>query len=1110
MAFDNSTTQTIGRRYVLNDHLGMGGMGTVYRATDRLTGQSIALKRVIASPGDLTFTSKGESGSTLLALASEFRTLASLRHPNIISVLDYGFDEAQRPYFTMEYLPDAKTIIQAGKGKTQEEQLGLILKMLQALVYLHRRGILHRDLKPGNVLVAQGQLKVVDFGLSMEVRTRSETDHARSTAGTLAYMAPELFHDRPVSRASDLYAVGVIAYELLAGHHPFNTSNIALLINEILNKTVNVPDIGLNENLTIVLEHLLAKKPEERSSDVSQVIQDLCQATNLPLPPETEAIRESFLQAAKFVGRAAELSQLTGALDDTLNGRGSSQLVSGESGVGKSRLLEELRTLALVKGVVVLRGQAVREGGRVYQVWRDMLPFLCIFTDLDDVEASILKPLVPDISNLLGREIHDPPPADPQTTQNRLFALIVKLFQRLPQPAVLVLEDLHWAGSGSLGLIKHVSREAPHLPLFLIGSFREDDSPNLPERVPAAQVLRLSRLDDASIRELSVSILGETGRQPEIVDLLRRETEGIPFFLVEVIRALAEHAGELSQIGQRLLPEKILAGGIEQIIERRLNRVPQEAHELLRMAAVIGRELDLNVLRTLNPKTDIELWLTLCANAAVLEVQENRWYFTHDKLREYVLEELSADERSLFHRRAAEAIERVYTDDLAKHSAILAFLWRAAGNDKKELLYSELAGQQELSNSVYAEGIRFLQRALELLLKQPDTLARAEHELRLQLLLGPALMNLYGQSHPIVADTYSRASKLGQETQQADTVFRVLWGLCANAFVGGNLASAEMIVRQLFDVAGQTGSSLHRLEAYHAAWTTALWQGAARSAEDYFQKGIPIYNPAEYHQACVSLQGHDTGVCGQALGAMNLWLYGYPDRALQRSRDSYKLSIEVHHPYSQAFGLFARSILALFNRDETQLEKWTEEFLNYSFKNKYNFFMVTSGIAYGWYLARIGHFQEALQQMIKSTNAMHQGKTYSPRPLLVSTFMDVYRMAGQVDEGIQVFRQELEEFPITGERLMEPEIRRLHGELLLMQDNSQQAEQEFQLALNIARKQEAKSLELRAGMSLARLWQIQNKPQEARQILSDIYNWFTEGFETADLQEAKVLLEKFS
>ena len=169
-----------------------------------------------------------------------------------------------------------------------------------------------------------------------------------------------------------------------------------------------------------------------------------------------------------------------------------------------------------------------------------------------------------------------------------------------------------------------------------------------------------------------------------------------------------------------------------------------------------------------------------------------------------------------------------------------------------------------------------------------------------------------------------------------------------------------------------------------------------------------------------------------------------------------------------------------------------------------------SGITHGWYLARIGRFQDAVQQMISTSEVMYRAKTYMARPLLISSFMDVHLMAGQIDEGIQIFHKELEEHPITGERIIEPEIRRLCGELHLAQDDSQQAEQEFQLALNIARQQEAKSLELRAGMSLARLWQSQSKSQEAHRMLSEIYNWFTEGFDTPDLQEAKALLEALS
>jgi tetratricopeptide (TPR) repeat protein len=1099
----------IARRYLLRERLGAGGMGEVYRATDKLNGKTLALKRVIASPGDLAFASKAESSSTLLALATEFRTLSTLRHPNIISVIDYGFDELRRPYFTMEYLPEAGTILQAGRNATREEKLHLILSMLQALVYLHRRGILHRDLKPGNVLVSQGQLKVVDFGLSMEARTRSAVNTSQSTAGTLAYMAPELFQGEPVSRASDLYAVGVIAYELLVGHHPFNISNIALLINEILNKKVDVYGTDLDPELARVLEHLLAKEPERRANDAGKVILELCQAAQLPLPPETEAIREGFLQSAKFVGRKAELAELGGALEAAMEGRGCSLLISGESGVGKSRLLDELRTLALVKGAVVLRGQAVSEGGRVYQIWRDMLPFLCILTDMDDAEASILKPLVPNISSLVGREISDPPPADPQMTQNRLFALVVKLFQRMGQPLVIVLEDLQWAGTGSIGLFNHLNREVPNLPLLLIGSYRGDETPHLPERIPGVKVLQLSRLDDPSIRELSVSILGETGRHPEILDLLRRETEGIPFFLVEVVRALAEQAGELGQIDQHLLPEKILSGGVEQVIERRLNRVPKEAYELLQMSAILGRELDLKVLATLHPETNLELWLGQCANAAVLEVQENRWRFNHDKLREYLLDELDPVDRPVYHERAAQAVENTYSDR-TKYYAKLAYLWQTAGHEDKELYYAEQAGQQELANSVYVEGIRFLKRALDLLLKRESTPERSKHELRLLLLLGPAYMNIYGQSHPIVTQTYSRAAELGHETQQHDTLFRVLWGLCVNAFVGGNLSRAQTIVQQLFDTAEQSGSEFHRLEANHAGWTTALWQGRTRAVEEYFQDGFPIYDQEKYHAACVSLHGHDTGACGQSLAAMNLWIYGYPDRARQRAQNSYDLGVAVHHPYSLAFGLLAQSMIGFLRRDLRQLERWSQEFLHHSYENKYNLFMAYSGMIYGWYLARLGRYHEAIQHLGKAVQVMHEGKTYAIRPLVISSFMEIRLMADQIDEGIEIFKGELEHYPITGERIMEPEIRRVHGELLLSLGRLEDAEREFQLALQIARKQEGKSLELRSAMSLGRLWQAQNRPEDARRLLAGIRSWFTEGFETGDLQEADSLLKSWS
>ena len=1101
-----SITQTIGKRYFLHEHLGTGGMGTVHRATDRLTGQTVALKRVTTPSEELTFASKASDSSHLIALATEFRTLASLRHPNIISVLDYGFDESRHPFFTMEYLEDAKTIVQAGKVLPRQEQVNLILEILQALVYLHRRGILHRDLKPANVLVTQGHVKVVDFGLSVDSKTRSG-GNSDSTAGTLAYMAPELFNDIPVSRASDLYAVGIISYELFAGRHPFNINNIAVMLNEILNKQVDVKNIDLDEELADVLSHLLSKDKDKRSNDAGKVIRELCHAMKLPLPAETEAIRESFLQSAKFVGRNTEISLLREALNKALEGHGSSRLIGGESGVGKSRLVEELRTLALVKGALLLRGQAISEGGRVYQLWRDMLPLLALLGEADDLEAGVLKPFVPNISILLDREVPDAPPLDSQAAQKRLFDIFIKLIGRLNQPVLIILEDLQWAGSGSIGLMNHLGKELDNLPLLLLGTYRDDEAPDLPQRLDGVQVHKLSRLDETGIQELSESILGENGRQPQIVGLLRRETEGIPFFLVEVVRALAENAGDLSQISLQSIPDKILAGGIEQIIQRRLNRIQEDARPLLRIAAVIGRELDLDVLQTFNITNDLEQWFVNCADTAVLEIQDNHWRFAHDKLREFLLDELTESERPALHQQAAEAIEKTYPDP-AKKASILAYLWQVAGNEVKELEYAELAGRQELSNSVYAEGIRFIQRSLEILLKQTETPERAEHELKLLLLLGPALMNNYGHSHPIVAETYTRAAFLGKETQQTDTVYRIVWGLWANAGVGGNIARAREMVQRLFDVAKQTGNEFQYLEANHAGWSTAIWQGATRAAEEYYQQGMVIYDKGLHQQACISLTGHDAGVCGWSLGAMNVWLLGYPDRALERANKGFEHSKEIDHPFVRGHGLFGLTITSLLLRDRDLLNQNTEEYLSSSSKHGLKFFLMFAKMVNGWSLAQKGNISDGLAQMTEAVKIMHEAKLYGPRPLVLSTLMETHFRAGHIDQGLKIFQNELNDHPMNGARMMESEIRRLNGELLFANNQQQQAEDEFQQALTIARNQEAKSLELRAGMSLAKLWKSQKNYQEAHQMLSEIYNWFTEGFETSDLKDAKALLKE--
>lgn len=552
---------TVNGRYLIHEKIGEGGMGVVYRATDRLAEHILAFKQVIVPTWhyQVDDETEGEIAETLrLALAHEFETLASLRHPNIISVLDYGFDEERRPFFTMDYMLGAKTILEAGAGLDEVGKVHLIQQMLQALAYLHRRGILHRDLKPANVLVTYRTVRILDFGLAT---TQKSTMQA---AGSIPYIAPEVWEDQPHTEAADLYAVGVIAFELFAGRHPFDV-NSHRFIDQVLDELPDLSMLKASPRVTAVIAHLIEKTQERRYPSAEACIAAFSQAIGQPIPAESIAIRESYLQAATFVGRQTEKEQLLNALEETKQRRGSAWLVSGESGVGKSRLLDEIATQALVQGALVLRGQGVEDvGGSPLQLWRDVLRRLVLTVALDDLAVSVLQALIPDIERLLGRTAPPAPELDSAAARQRLISTITSLFSSQSQCILLILEDLQWAEAG-LEILQQLTRLVPRLPLLIIGSYRNDEKASLVEQLPLMQELPLQRLSPNEMAELSTSMLGEVGENPEVLALLQRETEGNAFFLVEVVRALAEEAGRLSAIGQMRLPQQLFPRGFKRL-----------------------------------------------------------------------------------------------------------------------------------------------------------------------------------------------------------------------------------------------------------------------------------------------------------------------------------------------------------------------------------------------------------------------------------------------------------------------------------------------------------------------------------------------------------------
>ncbi len=818
--------QQITKRYRVERKLGAGGMGTVYVAQDRLKNETVALKQV-QLPTALTMQAEDTVQNPMLALAVEFRTLAGLRHPHIISVLDYGFDTARQPFFTMELLHNAQTITAAAADLDIARRVNLLNGLLLALDYLHRRGVIHRDLKPDNVLVThEGAVKVLDFGLAQASGDMAITGATQETAGTLMYMAPELFADEPATVRSDLYAVGIIAYELFVGRYCFNAKNTMTLVTDILNTTPDTSSLPFD--LADLLDRLLAKSPDKRPDSALAVIYALSEATDQPLPVESHEIREGYLQASTFAGREAEIKTLRDAAKQIEQERGSAWLIGGESGVGKSRLVEELRIWALTRGYTVLRGQGVEGGGLPYQLWREPMRRLLLDTELNDLEAGVLKAIVPDIDALLERPVPPAPALSGSHARDRLALTIADLIARHDAPLLLILEDLHWAEE-SLDLITRLLPMMPTHSLMLVGSYRSDERPNLPDALSGMTVMPLSRLDEAAIAALTRAMLGEAAAEADLVQLLTKETEGNAFFMVEVMRTLAEEAGRLDDIASMSLPKRVLAGGMQQVIQRRLDWLPAWARPTLELAAVLGRQIDPVLLLAADAALDLDTWLRTCADAAVLEVDEARWRFSHDKLREHIVAKLADDEKRALNRQAAQHIEAAYPDDPDRAEVLYEHWWAAGELDKALPYLARVLDRLVNHQRVHDRSMPMIEDALAAL---PDDDPRAA-----------PLLNHLGACYELKGEynTAQRHHEHALALTDSDTERAASYNLLSFiALVQGNYETARSHSLQSLNLYQRLEDLRGQAECYNELGLITQHMGRFDEARDYYDRALSL------------------------------------------------------------------------------------------------------------------------------------------------------------------------------------------------------------------------------------------------------------------------------
>lgn len=827
-------------------------MGAVYRAKDRLSDETVAVKRVLI---DVDLTEEA-AHQFRLALTAEFQTLASLRHPNIIDVLDYGFDDAQQPYFVMPLLQDAHTLLEAADSADDVGKVTLLIEVLQALAYLHRRGVIHRDLKPENVLVTEDRPRVLDFGLASE-QGRDEKEN--SVSGTLYYIAPEVIRSKGATAASDLYAVGVMAYEIFVGVHPYAPAqpNLATLLNNLLYEVPSLADlpyeldtpepVSYSVPLDRIIGRLLEKDPQDRYQRAEEVMLHLSTLIGQPEPPETAEIRDSYLQAARFVGRDAELVALSQALAEAKQGSGSLWLIGGESGVGKSRLLDELRVQALVQGAQVVRGQAAADRQLPYQLWREPLRRRLLAAPRTDMQAAVLRELVPDIERVLGRAIPAAPALIGADHDKRLSVEIANLFRDAQEPIVLLLEDLHWA-TETLEPLRLLGQQIAELPLLIVGSFRDDETPHLPEQLPSSRQLILQRLDSAAIRELTESMLGQEAAHDEVTELLERETEGNVFFLVETVRALAESAGSLDAVGKQTLPANVLAGGVRSMVERRLERVPEHYRPLLKLAAVAGRELDFALLRRAQQDSVSDLvratnrddWLTACANLSIFTNWDGRWRFAHDKLREILIEEMTLAERHAHYQQIAQTVEAVYPDDPAQ-ALVLADHWRDAGDPAREAQYALIAGELSLNTGQFDRALSLFDRALQ-------GFTGNDSEMTVQTM---SLYKLRGDVFEAQSEyeralaEYDHSLRIARALDDANGIAAALDGRGDIAEKRGQLAEAQTYYEEALTFAQLAHARTQVAQTNKGLGTVFAKRGELDTAEAYYEQALQAFREVD-------------------------------------------------------------------------------------------------------------------------------------------------------------------------------------------------------------------------------------------------------------------------
>jgi DNA-binding winged helix-turn-helix (wHTH) protein/tetratricopeptide (TPR) repeat protein len=835
--------------------------------------------------------------------------------------------------------------------------------------------------------------------------------------------------------------------------------------------------------------------------------------------PNGRAPRDAFVPGlTPFVGRGLERQLLQQRFDAARGGASQMVLVTGEPGIGKSRLAFDLAGDLCERPHMWLacRGSPQHQHTPFHPILEllslgatsgSRLPLEQRWDGFSRALARAgVKPAegLPLMSQLLGVVVGDGEPSlqlSPDEARRRLFSTLSGWLVGMAklEPLVVVFEDLHWMDPSTLELLGLLSNSGASAPLMLLLTAR----PELRAPWPLLShhtLVTLDRLRREQVEEMVRSLAPGSALPGDVIDAVVERTEGVPLFVEELTKAVLESGTQLGAL--REIPASVRGS-----LLARLDRLGPPAREAAQVGASIGREFSWTLLRTVSELADERLDAALSGLVgAELVYQrglppEATYTWKHALVQDAAYESLLESQRRGLHGRIADALVAEYPERAAAEPELLARHAEAAGRTLEAIAGYERAGEQARARSAYEEAIRLLRKAIALLATQPESRERDAREAALQLALGSSVAVARGHAVAEVEVAYERARVLFEALGDLRRLGVALNMLAVFSHTSGRLERASALQARVLEIAVETSDADLALSGHSELAIIEYRQGKYASSLAHCDAALAL--PDERHRP------HEImvrGVVALVASVLDLWVLGWPDRALTRAREAVALARRLHHPYSLAFALYNETLVHALRGATWEQQETAAEVMALGETHGFPLMLGVGRVLHA--AARVAAGEpEAAADLVPGLARSSKTGSRGGAPGLLANVGQAYLIAGRLSEARQTIEASLAIAARTGQPHADADLQRLLGEIVLASGGAPaDAEAHFERALETARFQEARSYELRAATRLARLWRDQGKPADARALLQPVYDWFTEGFETRDLKDAESLL----